>query len=81
MSEFAATQIEGANVVFDDRVETAAVRFEGGRITAVDGPRDGARLVDGSGLLLAPALVDLHGDAFERQLMPRPGVTVPVEPA
>ncbi|MDR3375780.1 MAG: alpha-D-ribose 1-methylphosphonate 5-triphosphate diphosphatase [Ancalomicrobiaceae bacterium] len=81
MSEFAATQIEGASVVFDDRVETAAVRFEGGRITTVDGPRDGARLVDGSGLLLAPALVDLHGDAFERQLMPRPGVTVPVEPA
>lgn len=27
-------------------------------------------------LLLAPGLVDLHGDAFERQIMPRPGVMV-----
>ncbi|MDR3495073.1 MAG: alpha-D-ribose 1-methylphosphonate 5-triphosphate diphosphatase [Ancalomicrobiaceae bacterium] len=81
MSETTAIQVEAARVVFDDRVETAAVRFEDGRITAIDGPRDGAELVDGSGLLLAPGLVDIHGDAFERQLMPRPGVTVPVEPA
>lgn len=27
-------------------------------------------------LLLAPGLIDVHGDAFERQLMPRPGVMV-----
>lgn len=29
---------------------------------------------DARGLLLLPGMVDLHGDAFERQLMPRPGV-------
>ena len=76
-----ATQIDGAMVVFDDRVTKAAVRFEDGRITAIDGPRDGAHLIDGSGLMLAPAFVDIHGDGFERQLMPRPGVMVPTEPA
>ena len=81
MSESGAIQIEGATVVFDDRIATAAIRFEDGRITAIDGPRDGARLVDGSGLVLAPAFVDIHGDGFERQLMPRPGVMVPIEPA
>jgi alpha-D-ribose 1-methylphosphonate 5-triphosphate diphosphatase len=28
-----------------------------------------------------PAIVDLHGDAFERQMMPRPGVDFPVDVA
>ena len=30
-------------------------------------------------LLILPGIVDLHGDAFERQIMPRPGVVFPVE--
>lgn len=36
-----------------------------------------ARRWDARGLLVLPAIVDLHGDAFERQLMPRPGVHFP----
>lgn len=73
--------IEGADVVLHDRVARVTVRVEAGRITSLDGPRDGARIIDARGLMLAPALVDIHGDAFERQLMPRPGVFFPVEPA
>jgi alpha-D-ribose 1-methylphosphonate 5-triphosphate diphosphatase len=76
-----AELIEGARVVFDDRVEVASVRIERGRITGIDVARDGATIVSGKGRLLAPAFVDVHGDAFERQLMPRPGVPVPVEAA
>jgi alpha-D-ribose 1-methylphosphonate 5-triphosphate diphosphatase len=34
---------------------------------------------DASGLLVLPGIVDLHGDAFERQLQPRPGVDFPVD--
>ena len=76
-----AELIEGARVVLDDRVEVASVRIEDGRITGIDVARDGAAVVPGRGRLLAPAFVDVHGDAFERQLMPRPGVMVPVEAA
>ena len=38
--------------------------------------RDGAarREIRADGLLALPGIVDLHGDAFERQMMPRPGV-------
>ena len=36
-------------------------------------PRD-ATEVDARDLLVLPGIVDVHGDAFERQLMPRPGV-------
>lgn len=76
-----AELIEGATVILDDRIETASVRIEGGRITGIDGARDGATVVPGRGRYLAPAFVDIHGDAFERQLMPRPGVMVPTEAA
>ena len=37
--------------------------------------------MDCRGLILAPALVDIHGDAFERQIMPRPGVFTPIDVA
>jgi alpha-D-ribose 1-methylphosphonate 5-triphosphate diphosphatase len=30
--------------------------------------------LDATGLLVLPGIVDLHGDAFERQMQPRPGV-------
>lgn len=73
--------IEGARVVLDDRIERASVRIEGGRITGIDTARDGASVLDAKGKILAPAFVDIHGDAFERQIMPRPGVTVPIEAA
>lgn len=76
-----AELIEGARVVLADRVETASVRIEAGRITGIDVARDGAAVVPGRGLVLAPAFVDVHGDAFERQLMPRPGVMVGAETA
>jgi alpha-D-ribose 1-methylphosphonate 5-triphosphate diphosphatase len=42
------------------------------------GPGDG-RLLDASGLLVLPGIVDLHGDAFERQVQPRPGVDFPMD--
>jgi len=76
-----AMVIEGAAVVFGDRLAQASVRVEDGRITAIDGARDGADIVDGRGHILAPAFVDIHGDAFERQVMPRPGTMLPVAAA
>ncbi len=73
--------IEGARVILDDRIETASVRIEDGRITGIDVYRDGAVVVPAKGRVLAPAFVDVHGDAFERQVMPRAGVMVPLETA
>ena len=35
--------------------------------------------ISAHGKVLAPAIIDVHGDAFERQLMPRPGVYFPIE--
>ncbi|NBE07486.1 alpha-D-ribose 1-methylphosphonate 5-triphosphate diphosphatase [Paragemmobacter ruber] len=73
--------IEGARLILDDRVERASLRMEAGRITGLDVARDGAAVIDGRGRILAPAFVDIHGDAFERQIQPRPGVSVPIDAA
>ena len=74
--------IEGARVLLPSGLEEAAVRTCGDRIAEVGAPSaEGARRIDGRGLILAPALTDLHGDAFERQVSPRPGVLAPAEVA
>jgi alpha-D-ribose 1-methylphosphonate 5-triphosphate diphosphatase len=52
----------------------AVVLVEDGVIAAVGSETGGARVVNAHGLHVLPGIVDLHGDAFERQLMPRPGV-------
>lgn len=50
---------------------------EDGLIAAVE--PTGATEASGHGdTLLLPGIVDLHGDAFEREIMPRPGVRIPV---
>src|ERR1700742_2399391 len=41
--------------------------------------RDAARLtIDDTGLDVLPGFIDVHGDAFERALAPRPGVALPI---
>ena len=42
---------------------------------------NGGEVLDASGLLVLPGIVDIHGDAFERQIMPRPGVHFPLDVA
>jgi alpha-D-ribose 1-methylphosphonate 5-triphosphate diphosphatase len=48
------------------------------RSVIVPGGKTGRRF-DASGLLVLPGIVDLHGDAFERQVQPRPGVDFPMD--
>ncbi len=38
---------------------------------------DGSTPIDAHGLMLLPGIVDVHGDAFERAIAPRPGVHLP----
>jgi len=72
-----AIAVIGANVLTDNGLREARCLVEGERIGRLDAPvPPGALRIDGTGLLLLPGIVDLHGDAFERQLQPRPGVDI-----
>lgn len=42
-----------------------------------ENPGKDARRFDAAGLLVMPGLVDIHGDAHERQFQPRPGIGFP----
>jgi alpha-D-ribose 1-methylphosphonate 5-triphosphate diphosphatase len=69
-------------VLTDDGVQEVTCLVEDGRIVALGAAvPSGTRALDGTGLMLLPGIVDLHGDAFERQLQPRPGVDFPAAPA
>ncbi|MEM9798115.1 MAG: alpha-D-ribose 1-methylphosphonate 5-triphosphate diphosphatase [Pseudomonadota bacterium] len=77
LSEFV---IRGARALLPGGFEAVDVAVSDGRIAALD-MAGNLPVVDGRGLIVAPALVDVHGDAFERQVMPRDGVFVPLETA
>src|SRR6516162_11566129 len=74
-------RIEGGRVLAGGRLEATTLHFTdeaGGRITALGDETRASRTLDAAGALVLPGIVDIHGDAFERQIMPRPGVSFPI---
>jgi alpha-D-ribose 1-methylphosphonate 5-triphosphate diphosphatase len=69
-------RITGGRVLADAGFVDTDLTLAGGRIAG--GPAADAAMFDARGLLVLPGVVDLHGDAFERQMQPRPGVGFPV---
>lgn len=70
--------IVGGNVLADGTFHpNEAVAVGAGHILGLGSASTTGVEVDASGLLVMPGIVDIHGDAFERQLMPRPGVHFP----
>jgi len=72
--------LAGARVVLpDDVIEDAAVLVEDDQIVAVN-PESGGRIPATvlSGLTLMPGMVDLHCDAIEKEVEPRPDVHFPL---
>jgi alpha-D-ribose 1-methylphosphonate 5-triphosphate diphosphatase len=64
-----------------DLVETS-LSVADDRIADVgDVHRGDAAILDARDLLVMPGIVDIHGDAFERQMMPRSGVDFPIDVA
>jgi alpha-D-ribose 1-methylphosphonate 5-triphosphate diphosphatase len=74
--------IEGGRVLLGEEFEDVSLRTAGSDIGSVGSDRShGALTIDARGLTVLPGIVDLHGDAFERQMMPRPGVDFPIDVA
>jgi alpha-D-ribose 1-methylphosphonate 5-triphosphate diphosphatase len=74
--------IEDGRAVLGAEIHKTSLRVADGKIGAVGSDHGrGALSLDASGLMVLPGIVDLHGDAFERQMMPRPGVDFPVDVA
>ncbi len=73
-------QIRGGTVLLGDRFERVGIGIasRSGQLSVDSGSANGgpSTVIDAEGLLVLPGLVDVHGDAFERQMMPRPGVPI-----
>jgi alpha-D-ribose 1-methylphosphonate 5-triphosphate diphosphatase len=69
-------RIEGGRVLIGNELESATVHLSSaqGVISQVGSDAPAPRRINADGLLVLPGIVDIHGDAFERQMMPRPGV-------
>ncbi len=71
--------IEGGRALIEGQLVESSVTLAEGMIAAIGERRpDDALAIDASDLLVLPGIVDIHGDAFERQIMPRPGVRFPL---
>lgn len=74
--------IRNGRVLLDGEFCETSLHIAGREIGAVDTKHDNGSLgIDARGLKVIPGIVDLHGDAFERQMMPRAGVDFPVDVA
>jgi alpha-D-ribose 1-methylphosphonate 5-triphosphate diphosphatase len=74
--------VEGGRVLLGNEIRETSLQIAGGDISAVGSDHGrGSFGLDASDLKVLPGIVDLHGDAFERQMMPRPGVDFPVDVA
>lgn len=66
-------RLVGATVLRDGEMQERSVVIEDGCISK--GPRPA---VDLSGYYILPGIIDLHGDAFERHIAPRPSALFPI---
>ena len=74
--------IEGGRALLGAEIVETSLQVADGEIGAVGSDHGrGSFGLNARGLLVLPGIVDLHGDAFERQIMPRPGVDFPIDVA
>lgn len=76
MTQLPPLRLTGADILRDGEMQRRSLAVENGRIARGPLPP-----VDMTGYLILPGIVDLHGQAFERQIAPRPGTLLPVETA
>jgi len=69
-------RITGGRTLVDGRLDETPLVVDDGSIAEVGTDTPARATLDAQGLLVLPGIVDIHGDAFERQMLPRPAVAV-----
>jgi alpha-D-ribose 1-methylphosphonate 5-triphosphate diphosphatase len=74
--------IEGGRALLGEDIVETSLQIADGEIATMGANQGRSKFaINATGLKVLPGIVDLHGDAFERQMMPRPGVDFPVDVA
>jgi len=76
-------RIQGGQTLVGGQFVEADLTIDGdaGILSTVGSNGGNGQCFDARGLYVLPGIVDIHADAFERQLMPRPGVAFPIDVA
>jgi alpha-D-ribose 1-methylphosphonate 5-triphosphate diphosphatase len=69
--------IEGGSALLDGAFTDTPVAISNGAFADIPAAR--ATRINARGLYVLPGIVDIHGDAFEQALMPRPRVPMAPE--
>lgn len=72
-TRYPALTFVGAKTLIEGQMSDSPVSVADGRLADAHLPS-----VDASGYLLLPGIIDLHGDAFERHITPRPTAPFPI---
>jgi alpha-D-ribose 1-methylphosphonate 5-triphosphate diphosphatase len=67
----------GEVLLADGGIRREDLLLEASDIARIGSGGGAGAALDAGGLLVLPGIVDIHGDAFERQMQPRPGVGFP----
>lgn len=78
MSTLNSLRLCGAKILRDNALVVGDLTVENGLLSDAGGSSQRAD-VDLTGYLVLPGIIDLHGDAFERHLAPRPSAPFPTE--
>jgi alpha-D-ribose 1-methylphosphonate 5-triphosphate diphosphatase len=74
--------IEAGRALIEGELKETSLSIAAGEIHELGTEhRRGALALDARDLAVLPGIVDIHGDAFERQMMPRPKVDFPIDVA
>ena len=71
--------ITGAKILTGGALVETSVHTADGVIGEIGSDCAASSRIDAADLIVLPGIVDIHGDAFERQMMPRPGVDFAVD--
>jgi alpha-D-ribose 1-methylphosphonate 5-triphosphate diphosphatase len=74
-------RIEGGRALIGAELESTTIHLAPaqGVISRIGSDAPARLRIKAEGLLVLPGIVDIHGDAFERQMMPRPGVDFAID--
>jgi alpha-D-ribose 1-methylphosphonate 5-triphosphate diphosphatase len=67
--------ITGGSALLETGFGSCRLATADGIIQSPDATTTASLQIDATGLLALPGIIDIHGDAFERSIMPRPGVS------
>ena len=81
-NQFSGYILQGSKFLHHNKMQSGTITIEDKFLTSIEVnktnqyPKKNYPVIDLTGFWVLPGIIDLHGDGFERQLFPRPDVSL-----